>query len=139
VRTKKDRLPKALRPVKLRVLRCRGDDEANCRLQGSGTIFLAGSYARGGSRSFGLTGLGPAPEDSRGLPTEVGQVAETGSVYMLVAIIRKRLSLEVGSYQILKILSVTLFEKMPILQVLQPTDFQDNPNEPANQLSLFSL
>ena len=42
------------------------------------------------------------------------------SVYVLVAIVRKRLGLEVSLYQILQILSVTLFEKMPILQALQP-------------------
>ena len=38
------------------------------------------------------------------------------SVYVLVAIVRKRLGLEASLYQILQILSVTLFEKTPILQ-----------------------
>ena len=38
------------------------------------------------------------------------------SVYVLVAIIRKRLEMEASLYQILQILSVTLFEKTPILQ-----------------------
>jgi Domain of unknown function (DUF4372)/Transposase DDE domain len=42
------------------------------------------------------------------------------SVYVLVAIIRKRLMLPISLYQILQILSVTLFEKTPILQALQP-------------------
>ena len=41
------------------------------------------------------------------------------SVYVLVAIVRKRLELEVSLYQILQILSLTLFEKTPILQALQ--------------------
>jgi hypothetical protein len=41
------------------------------------------------------------------------------SIYVLVAIVRKRLGLEVSLYQILQILSVTLFEKAPILQALQ--------------------
>ena len=41
------------------------------------------------------------------------------SVYVLVAIVRKRLMLSISLYQILQILSVTLFEKMPILQALQ--------------------
>ena len=45
------------------------------------------------------------------------------SVYVLVAIARKRLGLEASLYQILQILSVTLFEKTPILQALQPSDF----------------
>ena len=42
------------------------------------------------------------------------------SVYVLVTIVRKKLGLEASLYQILQVLSVTLFEKMPILQALQP-------------------
>ena len=45
------------------------------------------------------------------------------SIYVLVAIVRKRLGLEVSLYQILQILSVMLFEKTPILQALQPSRF----------------
>lgn len=41
------------------------------------------------------------------------------SIYALVAIVRKRLGIEDSLYQILQILSLTLFEKMPILQALQ--------------------
>jgi len=47
------------------------------------------------------------------------------SVYVLVAIVRKRLGLEASLYQILQILSVTLFEKTPILQALQASDFEN--------------
>jgi hypothetical protein len=61
------------------------------------------------------------------------------SVYVLVAIVRKRLGLKVSLYQILQILSVTLFEKTPILQALQPSDSQDNLPDSANQLNLFDL
>jgi Domain of unknown function (DUF4372)/Transposase DDE domain len=61
------------------------------------------------------------------------------SVYVLVAIVRKRLSLEASLYQILQILSVILFEKTPILQALQPSDFTDNLLDSANQLNLFAL
>jgi hypothetical protein len=61
------------------------------------------------------------------------------SVYVLVAIVRKRLALEISLYQILQILSVTLFEKTPILQALQPPDSQDNSLDLANQLILFDL
>jgi transposase len=61
------------------------------------------------------------------------------SVYVLVAIIRKQLRLEMSLYQILQILSVTLFEKTPILQALQPSDSQENLDGPANQLNLFDL
>jgi hypothetical protein len=42
------------------------------------------------------------------------------SAYVLVAILRKRLALDSSLYQILQILSITLFEKTPILQALQP-------------------
>jgi hypothetical protein len=61
------------------------------------------------------------------------------SVYVLVAIIRKRLGLEASLYQILQILSVTLFEKTPILQALQPSDSRDDLLDFANQLNLFDL
>ena len=61
------------------------------------------------------------------------------SVYVLVAIVRKRLGLESSLYQILQILSVTLFEKTPILQVLQPPDSQEDLLSSTNQLILFPL
>jgi hypothetical protein len=61
------------------------------------------------------------------------------SVYVLVAIVRKRLGLKVSLYQILQIFSVTLFEKTPILQALQPPDSQDDSPDFANQLNLFDL
>jgi hypothetical protein len=61
------------------------------------------------------------------------------SVYVLVAIVRKRLELEMSLYQILQILSVTLFEKTPLLQVLQPPDSQTDVPSSVNQLILFEL
>jgi Domain of unknown function (DUF4372)/Transposase DDE domain len=61
------------------------------------------------------------------------------SVYVLVAIVRKRLDLEASLYQILQILSVTLFEKTPILQALQASDSQEELPDPGNQLILFDL
>jgi hypothetical protein len=61
------------------------------------------------------------------------------SVYVLVAIVRKRLGLEISLYQILQVLSVTLFEKTPILQALQPSDSQNDSLDSANQLILFDL
>ena len=61
------------------------------------------------------------------------------SVYVLVAIVRKRLRLETSLYQILQILSVTLFEKTPILQALQAHDSQSDLIEYANQFILFDL
>lgn len=59
------------------------------------------------------------------------------SVYVLVAIIRKRLSLTASLYEILQILSLTMFERMPINQLLSlrpPTESDGNVD---NQLKLF--
>src|SRR3989454_6940542 len=61
------------------------------------------------------------------------------SVYVLVAIVRKRLGLEISLYQILQILSLTLFEKEPILQVIQASDEEPNTMRNPNQLILFEI
>ena len=61
------------------------------------------------------------------------------SVYVLVAIVRKRLGLDASLYQILQILSVTLFEKTPVLQALQATDYENDLLNVSNQLILFDL
>jgi hypothetical protein len=61
------------------------------------------------------------------------------SVYVLVAIVRKRLGLEASLYQILQVLSVTLFEKTPILRALQASDSDSDWLGVGNQLNLFDL
>ena len=61
------------------------------------------------------------------------------SVYVLVAIVRKRLALEASLYQILQILSVTLFEKAPILRALHAPNSEIDLVEPGNQLILFEF
>jgi hypothetical protein len=61
------------------------------------------------------------------------------SVYVLVAIVRKRLEMESSLYQILQVLSLTRFEKTPILRALQQIYSQLELPCPANQLNLFSL
>ena len=61
------------------------------------------------------------------------------SVYVLVAIVRKQLGLEASLYQILQILSLTLFEKTPILCALQAIDTDANFAENVNQLILFNF
>jgi Domain of unknown function (DUF4372)/Transposase DDE domain len=61
------------------------------------------------------------------------------SVYVLVAIVRKRLALEASLYQILQVLSVTLFEKTPILRALQASDSENDLFEPGNQLNLWGF
>jgi len=61
------------------------------------------------------------------------------SIYVLVAIVRKRLGLEASLYQILQILSVTLFEKTPILQALQAPNSDSDLFDIGNQLILFDF
>ena len=61
------------------------------------------------------------------------------SIYVRMAIVRKRLGLQANLYQILQILSVTLFEKVPILQALEVSDFQKDLAADQNQLILFDF
>jgi transposase len=61
------------------------------------------------------------------------------SVYVLVAILKKRLKLEASLYTILQILSLNLFEKVPLLQVLTEFDYRDINPHCDNQLTLFDL
>ncbi len=56
---------------------------------------------------------------------------------MLVAIVKKELNLEGSLYRILQILSVTLFEKTPILQALSLTDYELELTICGKQLILF--
>lgn len=59
------------------------------------------------------------------------------SVYVLIAIIRKRLGLSIPLSTMLQILSVMLFEKLPLQQAFTDTDSFLLPPEIANQLNLF--
>jgi hypothetical protein len=61
------------------------------------------------------------------------------SIYVLVAIVRKRLGLAASLYQTLQILSVTLFEKTPILCALQTPEADAEFAESVNQLILFDI
>jgi transposase len=61
------------------------------------------------------------------------------SIYVLVAIVRKRLALEASLYQILQVLSITLFEKTPLLQALQASDSGNDLLDPGNQLNLWDF
>ncbi len=58
-------------------------------------------------------------------------------VYLLVAITKKRLRIEQSLYTILQILSVSVFEKMPLLQAFQRTDYTSEKNDFCKQLSLW--
>ena len=61
------------------------------------------------------------------------------SIYVLVAIARKRLGLEKSLYQILQIFSITSLEKVPILQVFEAFDSQSELLDNSNQLILVDL
>ena len=60
-------------------------------------------------------------------------------VYVRVAIVRKRLGLEMSLYQILQVLSITLFEKTPILRALRGHDSGTDLFDPGNQLNLWDF
>ena len=61
------------------------------------------------------------------------------SVYLLVAIVKKRLNLPGSLYTLLQVLSVTMFEKMPISQALQQKDYIHPQLTHSNQLILFEF
>ena len=61
------------------------------------------------------------------------------SVYVLVAIVRKRLRLEASLYTLLQVLSVTVFEKMPIQSALSATPDGSVAATDDNQLNLFTF
>jgi hypothetical protein len=60
------------------------------------------------------------------------------TVYVLVAIVKKRLNTEASLYTILQILSLTLFEKTPLDQLLKNTETQIDSLPTNNQLNLFN-
>jgi hypothetical protein len=59
------------------------------------------------------------------------------AVYVLIAIIKKELRLPQSLYTILQVVSVTLFEKVPILQAFSEVPTQDTSDASCNQLTLF--
>ena len=61
------------------------------------------------------------------------------STYLLVAIIKKVLKIELSLYTLLQILSITIFEKMPILQVLTDNERINLDYHNPNQLNLFDF
>jgi len=61
------------------------------------------------------------------------------SVYLLVAIVKKRLNLDASLYTLLQILSVTLFEKMALYQVVTGVEYKPNDDVQCNQLNLFAF
>ena len=61
------------------------------------------------------------------------------SVYVLIAIVKKRLNLDASLYTLLQILSVTLFEKMPLQQAFPSSDSSSDSITINNQLNLFAI
>jgi hypothetical protein len=59
------------------------------------------------------------------------------SVYVLVAIVKKRLQLSASLYEILQILSLTMFERMPLHQLLTLSEPSPTMLDSTNQLNLF--
>ena len=61
------------------------------------------------------------------------------SVYVLVAIVKKRLNLDASLYTLLQIFSLTLFEKMPIQQAFAGSEYKFDQASNGNQLNLFAF
>jgi len=59
------------------------------------------------------------------------------TVYVLIAIVKKRLNLDISLYTFLQILSVNMFEKVPILQLVTENDYKLFSTHYSNQLNLF--
>ena len=60
------------------------------------------------------------------------------TVYVLVAIIKKQLNINISLYTMLQVLSVSVFEKLPLLQLLTERNYESESAEAANQLYLFN-
>ncbi len=67
------------------------------------------------------------------------QVWTAVSIYVLIAIVKKRLALEPGLHEILQVLSLTLFEQVPILQAFGDAQSQQKSTGFSNQLNLLDL
>lgn len=61
------------------------------------------------------------------------------AVYVLVAIVKKKIELDLSLYKILQVLSVTIFEKTPLLQGFSHWDNDSPERNPDIQLELFNL
>jgi hypothetical protein len=67
------------------------------------------------------------------------QIWSAIAVYLLVTILKKRLHLDASLYTILQILSLTLFEKMPISQALSQLSLPSPPTNPQNHQCLLGF
>lgn len=67
------------------------------------------------------------------------QVCIAISVYVLLAIIKKKLKIEQSLYTFLQVISISIFEKMPINRLFSEFDYKNEIDNISNQLSLFNL
>jgi len=67
------------------------------------------------------------------------QVCIAISIYVLLAIIKKKLKIEHSLYTFLQLVSISIFEKMPIISMFSDSDFINEIDHDPNQLSLFNL
>ncbi len=61
------------------------------------------------------------------------------SIFVLLASIKKQLNIEQSLYTFLKVISISIFEKTPIKQLFEDSDYINNDNSDPNQLFLFDL
>lgn len=61
------------------------------------------------------------------------------SVYVLLAIIKKKLRIEHSLYTFLQVVSISIFEKMPIISMFSENNYTNNSEGADNQLFLFNL
>ena len=61
------------------------------------------------------------------------------TIYVLIAIVKKELRLSASIYQILQVVSITVFERTPILRALQHEEPGENLGAFSKQLNLFNL
>ena len=81
---------------------------------------------------FSVSGSAPGASHDRERLTMMGDFATDGSF-----IVRKELRLKLNLSQILQILSVNVFEQMPLAQLVTQTQSQTNPSNSPNQLMLW--
>ena len=65
------------------------------------------------------------------------QIWTAVSVYVLIAIVKKRLNVSASLYELLQILSLTIFERVPLIQLLTRSAPANDSVNPQNQLNLF--
>ena len=67
------------------------------------------------------------------------QICIAISVYVLLAIIKKKLKIEHSLYTFLQLISISIFEKTPIISMYSDSSYINEVDYNSNQLSLFNL